>query len=367
MPKDKKFGKLLATRMFVLALITGLLISLCTPLTYLGWAWRAKQADTAALAQQIAREAQEIIISNPDAHQHNLQLLNRLVSHYQQKPDIKHLKIATNWLNSESSATTPSPSIFDVTRRVDLTFQGTPYGYIELTATATSVIMSTMLLVGIFFGLGLLTNTLLYRLPVGIISENEKDLDIMTAKLKNKAAELAHVQNILEQASFIDCKTGLCNTSQSIKFLDEEMAKISSYGGSLSVLMMDIDHFKQYNDHSGYTQGDEVLVTISTLLKTYIRNNDLAGRFGGEEFIIILPDVDKTQAVATADRLRVSIEKYPFPNEEHQPANRITVSIGICTYTGGPLSVQQLIAQVEQALQQAKNDGRNTVSIYQTT
>ncbi|HWR43008.1 GGDEF domain-containing protein [Sporomusa sp.] len=366
MPKGKEIVRPLATRMFVLALITGLLISFCTPLTYLGWAWKTKQAETAALAQQIAREAQEIILSNPDDHQQKLPLLNSLVSVYQQKPDIQHLKITTNWSNSESSATTPSPSLFDVTQRVDITFHGTTYGYVEITVTAANVIMSTILLVGIFFGLGLLTNTLLYRLPVGIISENKKDLDIMAIKLKKKADELAHVQNMLDQASLIDCKTGLSNASQSIKFLKEEISKVS-YGGSLSVLMLDIDHFKQYNDHSGYTLGDEVIVTISTLLKNHIRNNDLAGRFGGEEFIIILPDVDETRAVVTADRLRASIENYPFPDEEHQPGGKLTVSIGVRTYTGGSLSVQQLIAQVEEALLQAKNSGRNQVAIFQAT
>ncbi len=367
MAKAKKIGKPLATRMFVLAVITGLLISLCTPLTYLGWAWKTKQAETAALAQQIAREAQEIISTTPNDQQHNLQQLGKLAAVYQQQPSIKHLAITLNRPAGENTAPPFSPTIFDVTKRVDIIVQGTACGYVELTATAAPVIISTILLAGIFVGLGLLTNTLLYRLPVDIISETEKDLDLMTAKLKNKAAELAHVQNILDQAALIDCKTGLCNTCQSLKLLDEEMAKVTLNGGALSVLMLDIDHFRHYNDYSGYTRGDEVLVTISTLLKTYIRTNDVAGRFGGEEFIIILPEVNKAQALATADRLRVSIEKLPFPDEEHQPGRKITVSIGISTYTGEPISVQQLIAQVEQALLYAKNAGRNTVSIFQTT
>lgn len=367
MPKEKKIGKPLATRMFVLALITGLLISLCTPLTYLGWAWKAKQSETAALTQQIAREAQAIISSPPYGQQHNQQQLNKLASAYQHQPNIKQLTIAVNRLAGENSAPASSPSIFDITKRADIIVHGTAYGYVELTVTAAPVIMSTILLVGIFVGLGLLTNTLLYRLPVGIISETEKDLDLMTAKLKNKAAELAHVQNILEQAALIDCKTGLCNTSQSIRLLDEAMARVAANGGSLSVLMLDIDHFRHYNDRSGFTRGDEVLVTISTLLKTYIRSSDLAGRFGGEEFIIILPDVNKPQAMAAADRLRASIEKLPFPDEEHQPGHKLTVSIGISTYTGEPILVQQLITQVEQALQYAKNAGRNTVSIYPAT
>lgn len=223
MSRGEEHSKVFATRMFFLALIVGLLISLCTPLTYLGWAWKTKEAETAALAQQIAREAQEIVINNPDMRQYHLQQLNSLVSLYQQKPDIKHIKIATNWSNSESSAGVPSPALFDIIRRVDITFRGTTHGYVEITVTAASVIMSTVLLAGIFFGLGLLTNTLIYRLPVSIIIENEKALEIVAYKLKEKTEELAHAQSMLEHNALSECKTNLNNANQLIKKLTEDI------------------------------------------------------------------------------------------------------------------------------------------------
>lgn len=221
MSRGEENSKLFATRMFFLALIAGLLISLCTPLTYFGWAWKTKQAETVALAQQIAREAQEIVINNPDMRQYNLQQMNSLVSSYQQKPEIKHIKIATNWSNSESSAGVPAPALFDIVRRVDITFHGTTLGYVEITVTAASVIMSTVLLAGIFFGLGLLVNTLIYRLPVSIVIENEKTLEIVTHKLKEKTEELAQAHHLLEgnTNALDECKSNLNNDNQLFKKL----------------------------------------------------------------------------------------------------------------------------------------------------
>lgn len=353
--------------MFALALITGFLISLCTPLTYLCLSWKNKQSETASLAHQIAKEAQEIIIVNQDARQTGLTQLNNLAAFYQQKSDIRHIKVITHWSSSDAPAAASPSSLFDITQRVDIVVRGTVHGYAEVTVTAVSVIMSTMLLFGIFLGLALLTNTLLYRLPVSIVDANSKTLRTMSDKLKKATDELAHVKGMLEQTALLDCKTGLYNASQSIKRLDEEMSKINRYGGVLTLFMLDIDYFKQYNDRHGHIQGDEVLVTLAMLLKTQIRTNDLAGRFDGEKFILILPDLEQNQAATTADRLRACVELHSFPAEEHLPGGRLTVSIGMSIYAGGPLTSQQFIEQADQALLMAKNSGRNKVVIFQAS
>jgi diguanylate cyclase (GGDEF)-like protein len=359
--------KSFSARMFALALITGFLISLCTPLTYLCLAWKNKQSETAALAHQIAKEAQEIIICNQDSRQTGLSRLNDLAAFYQQKPDIRHVKLITHWSSSGAPAAASPSSLFNITQRVDIVARGIVHGYVEVTVTAASVIMSTVLLFGIFLGLALLTNTLLYRLPVSIVDENSKTLRTMSDRLKKTADELAHVNGMLAQAALLDNKTGLYNASQSIKRLDEEMSKINRYGGVLTLFMLDIDYFKQYNDRHGHIQGDEVLVTLAMLLKTQIRTNDLAGRFDGGKFILILPDLEQNQAATTADRLRACIELHPFPAEEQLPGGRLTVSIGMSIYAGGPLTSQQFIEQADQALCLAKNSGRNKLSIFQAS
>ncbi|WP_425060373.1 hypothetical protein SCACP_10640 [Sporomusa carbonis] len=204
----KENAKTFSTRMFILAAITGLLISLCTPLTYLCLGWKAKQADTAALAQQIAHEILEIIIINPpNSSQGELLQMKKLLATYQQKQDIKHVKIITSCSNLESQSAIFMPALFDISHRTDIAFHGKNYGYVEVTTTAANVIMSTLLLTGIFFGLGLLTNTLLYRLPVDIVSENEKNLKNMADELKKSTAELTYVKSLLEQTTLVDSKT----------------------------------------------------------------------------------------------------------------------------------------------------------------
>lgn len=368
MSKPKETVKAFTTRMLALALMTSLLISLGTPLTYLCFAWKAKQAETIALAQQIARETQAIIISNPDAKQHTLLQLNNLASFYQQRPDTKHVKIAANRFTSEALDTPFSPSFFDIIHRVDIFCRGTTQGYIEVTTSTTGIMVSTVILTGIFLGLGLLINTLLYRLPVSIVDENEKKMTVLINKLKTTTEELTKTKHQLEQTTIIDCKTGLYNACQSTKRLEEEIAKISLYGGSLAVLMLDIDHFRQYNDHSGHKGGDEAISTIALLIKKLIRTNDLIGRFCGDKFIVILPDIDYNQAISTADRLRSSIAKHRFPEAEFLPSGKLTVSIGGTMYDGSvSLTPQQIFVQAEHALRQAKNSGRNKVVIFQAT
>lgn len=366
MPQPTGNLKIFATRMFTLTIITSLLICLCTPVTYLCVAWKAKQLQAAALGYQVANDAQAILISNPESkEQHQLQL-NNLITFYKQNPDIKHLKISTNWSKHESYVMTSPPSFFDIIQRVDIIFNGTNHGYVELTVTETHIIISTILLTGIFCGFGLLINNLLYRLPVSIVSENEKSLHSLTEKLKKVTGELSHAKNMLEQTAMIDCQTGLYSNGQIVKRLEEDMSKVSLHGGSLSILLLDIDYFKQYNDYCGYESGDKALATVATLLKAQIRGHDLAGRFSGEKFLVILPNVDQNQAAATADRLRISVESHPFPQEEHLPGGRFTISIGVSAYTGGSLTAQQLIAQADHSLSQAKEAGRNQVAIYQT-
>lgn len=354
--------------MLALALLTSLLISLGTPLTYLCFAWKAKKAETISLAQQLARETQAIIISNPDAKQHTLLQLNNLASFYEQQPDIKHVKIAANRFTSETLDTPYSPSFFDIIQRVDIFCRGTTQGYIEVTMGTTGIIVSTVILTGIFLGLGLLTNTLLYRLPVSIVDESDKRMASLIEKLKATTEELNKTKHLLEQTTIIDSKTGLYNACRSTKRLEEEMAKISLYGGSLALLMLDIDHFRQYNDHSGHKGGDEAISTIALLIKKLIRTDDLVGRFCGDKFVVILPDVDHNQTVATADRLRSSIEKHRFPEAELLPSGKLTVSIGGSMYDGSvSLTPQQIFVQAEQALSQAKKLGRNKVVIFQAT
>jgi diguanylate cyclase (GGDEF)-like protein len=130
--------------------------------------------------------------------------------------------------------------------------------------------------------------------------------------------------------------------------------------------MIDIDWFKKYNDFHGHQRGDTVLQKLVQVLKMGVRPYDSVYRYGGEEFTVLLPEVDKDQAVTVAERLKTLVNKEKFDGEElSQPEGKLTISLGVADYPGDASKVTELIRAADTALYQAKNEGRNRVRVYE--
>ncbi|MDP4147474.1 MAG: diguanylate cyclase, partial [Bacillota bacterium] len=132
----------------------------------------------------------------------------------------------------------------------------------------------------------------------------------------------------------------------------------------LALLLLDIDHFKIYNDTFGHPQGDKLLREISDLLVASIPSNGVACRYGGEEFAIILPNVDTKESISIAESIRKKVADYPFYGIEHLPDKRVTVSIGVSTSPEMASQREQLIMLADQALYKTKYSSRNKVQLY---
>ncbi len=145
-------------------------------------------------------------------------------------------------------------------------------------------------------------------------------------------------------------------------YLEQEIRKAKRYQTPLSLLMIDIDHFKRFNDTYGHPAGDTVLVNIARLLKQAIRGADIAARYGGEEFTLILPETDAKGAYLLAERLRKKVEAFDFLKEKKKRV-KITTSIGVAGYRKG-MRREVLIGQADQALYRAKREGRNRVCLF---
>jgi len=143
--------------------------------------------------------------------------------------------------------------------------------------------------------------------------------------------------------------------------LDVELDRVLRYGIKLSVLMIDLDRFKNVNDSRGHLAGDTVLRQVGDLLRAEVRSVDLAARFGGEEFVIVLPDTEGPGAMVFAERLRERVEQQNFA--EAGPPLGVTVSIGVASVDSETRATtpEALIALADEALYRAKNDGRNRV------
>jgi len=156
--------------------------------------------------------------------------------------------------------------------------------------------------------------------------------------------------------SIVDSLTGLYNRRHFQELLAREIARARRYSQELSLLMIDIDHFKKYQDRVGHVAGDQALRNVGQTLLSSVRGVDAISRYGGEEFAIIMPETGKEQAAAAAKRTKEAVAEAQAPGRK-----KLTVSIGIANYPEDAKDEEQLVFRADQALYQAKQAGRNRI------
>jgi diguanylate cyclase (GGDEF)-like protein len=161
--------------------------------------------------------------------------------------------------------------------------------------------------------------------------------------------------------SITDGLTALYNRRYFMERLAEEFDRTKRYKRPLSLIFIDIDHFKKFNDTNGHPEGDLLLRSFAEIMKKFARKYDVVARYGGEEFIIILPETDKEMAKITAERLRSEVEKTDFKGGQTQPLGRVTISSGVASFQEDTASFEELIKMADDAMYRAKEDGRNRV------
>ncbi len=173
---------------------------------------------------------------------------------------------------------------------------------------------------------------------------------------------LTHLYLIEKRNSLIDPLTELYNRRAIFYGLKKEMEKSERYKHPTSVAMFDLDFFKRYNDSNGHVEGDKLLRLFANLMKEAVRDYDLEGRYGGEEFILVFPETKLKDAVNICERIRKNLEKMKIPGVEKMPCKKITCSIGVAEYDGKRyISTETFIQKVDHFLYRAKETGRNRV------
>jgi diguanylate cyclase (GGDEF)-like protein len=198
---------------------------------------------------------------------------------------------------------------------------------------------------------------------IGGGSYDAGDLEMLEAIAPQMAialdrATLQQRAGIFEQLSITDALTGLLNRRYLNERLQEEVNRSNRDGSPMSFMMIDIDNFKQYNDHYGHPAGDEVLRVTAQCLKAVLRSADVAARFGGEEFCLLLPNTTLSEARMIGERIRMRIEGTNFPHRI------VTVSVGVSAYSPLHNSPQEIIEAADKALYQAKRIGKNNVQLW---
>ncbi len=181
--------------------------------------------------------------------------------------------------------------------------------------------------------------------------------------LEQKIEELEKTKAKLRKLAVTDGLTGLYNYRAFRGQLHLELSRSNRFQLPVSLLMMDIDHFKNYNDRYGHVNGDKVLKNFARLLQGNIRDVDCLARYGGEEFVLILPGTDKRSARLAAEKFRKLVMDAPFPHADPVSEGRVTISIGVASSPEDTNDEETLIRLTDNALYKAKNNGRNRTEL----
>lgn len=192
------------------------------------------------------------------------------------------------------------------------------------------------------------------------LAEKERELikmnESLEVKITQRTKDLERLNFKLNQQALTDELTGIGNFRYFQNIFDAELHRADRYKRNLSLLMVDIDDFKSFNDQFGHTFGDEILKKIATTLETTIREEDIVARYGGEEFIIIAPETNKKKAKEIAERIRKAVAHLK---------NHVTVSIGIASFPSDGKTSKKLIEKADKALYESKSKGKNQVSCWE--
>jgi len=196
-------------------------------------------------------------------------------------------------------------------------------------------------------------------------SLEQEERNRISDSVSQAAPVLANLRNlaIAENRAATDALTGLPNSRSCRDNLKRQVAHSGRTVSPLSAVMFDLDHFKQINDRFGHGAGDDVLASVGETLRSTLRASDFGGRYGGEEFLMLLPGTDQSGALEVAEKLRRAIEQLEF----QQPELQVTASFGIATYPLDALEADGLLRMADRALYTAKASGRNRVELVHSS
>ncbi|MEJ2543286.1 MAG: sensor domain-containing diguanylate cyclase [Calditrichaceae bacterium] len=198
-------------------------------------------------------------------------------------------------------------------------------------------------------------------------SFDDADIQIFSILVNIISISISNAQMYedVKEMSFTDAMTGLNNYRYFENRLIEEINRSMRNKTVVSLLMLDIDDFKNYNDELGHQAGDEALRTVGWILKNTVRDGDIVSRYGGEEFAIIMPGMEKDLVEILAERIRSKIEEFPFYKQHVQPKGSLTISLGGSTFPNDASNFETLINKSDQALYYSKKSGRNRFSNFE--
>jgi diguanylate cyclase (GGDEF)-like protein len=206
--------------------------------------------------------------------------------------------------------------------------------------------------------LGLLTRT--FNAMMQKLHSNQIEIERDRIRLAEKNDELQSANEVLNQLSITDGLTKLHNHRYFQGHLTREIKRVSRTSSPLTLILIDIDDFKQLNDTFGHAAGDEVLISLASIMNENARESDLIARYGGEEFVILMPNTDLPGAVHLAEKIRMAVESTRLIIGDRMKPTDVTISLGVALFKGNR---REFFAEADRALYRAKGAGKNCVII----
>jgi diguanylate cyclase (GGDEF)-like protein len=191
--------------------------------------------------------------------------------------------------------------------------------------------------------------------------DSERDVLEMIARVGALTWKNVQAYRDKEVEAEVDKLTRIFNKGALLRRLGLALHEARRNGVKTSIFMFDLDNFKIYNDTNGHLAGDRLLTQLAQLVKETVRADDVFGRFGGEEFLLVMPNRNSAQALTVAGTIRKRIEEYPFEGGETQPLGRVTISGGVACFPDDAAEQVELMQAADNALYRAKDGGRNQV------
>lgn len=342
-------------RLCWLAVVIGLVTATAVPCFYVILGYRDREFHAELHAELLVQNLQRSIRENPKLWQYDIP---RYIENAHRLPHFDTVVAISVYDESGTEQFEHRYGVAShaITVRVPVIYLGQIYGWLEIMEAMDSFYQSAALLTAAFSLVGFLFALVIYRYPKKIILSVEK-------RIFSTWENLQVSQRTLREMTVRDTRTQLFNADYVGHKLEEEVEKLERLGGRLCVLVLDIDHFRKYNEAFGHMAGNTLLRAMAFVLAGQVRPQDTLGRLGGEEFILLMPEIEAGAAEKFAQKLRSGIEMHSFGDEACKAATGITLSIGIAEWRAGA-TAPQLIAEADSAMYAAKEAGRNRVCVY---
>lgn len=295
-------------------------------------------------SQLLGERLQQAVAENQMLWQYSVPKFVEIDRHRQLFPDIIDVAVYDrDFRLIHAEASRKSDTILAIPIQYKFFSHGEHYGFIQVVSQLEAVALWT----AIFFLFG---GAIGGALGYGIC--------FCSNRMMQDAERSTH--ELLQDMEIHDAATGVYTIAYVGKYLTHLFAKPEKL---VSVLLIDIDFFRNYNELHGHEQGNRVLLEVSQLLRRYLREQDIAGRFGGEEFIVVLPETAIKDAIILANQIRCAVESGIFTGAEYQPQGSLTVSIGVAS-SESAATCQELFRHLDEAIYKAKSAGRNYVYAF---